>query len=63
MADSVTYEYDLNGRLKKLTFANSDTVEVAYDDMGNREEVEITIAPPLRAAADSDTSPTDSSTK
>lgn len=50
MADSVTYEYDLNGRLKKLTFANTDTVEVAYDNMGNREEVEITIAPPLRPA-------------
>lgn len=56
MADSVTYEYDLNGRLKKLTFANSDTLEVAYDDMGNREEVEITIAPPLRAV-ESETAP------
>lgn len=51
MPDSVSYEYDLNGRLKKLTFANTDTVEVTYDDMGNREEVEIVIAPPLRAEA------------
>lgn len=48
MADSVSYEYDLNGRLKKLTFANADELNVQYDDMGNREEVEITIAPPLR---------------
>lgn len=47
MADSVTYEYDLNGRLKKLTFANADELNVQYDDMGNREEVEITIAPPV----------------
>lgn len=45
-ADSVTYEYDLNGRLKKLTFDNDDTVEVETDDMGNREEVETTIANP-----------------
>ena len=48
MADSVTYEYDLNGRLKNLTFANSDELNVEYDDMGNRTETEITIAPPLR---------------
>jgi len=52
-ADSVTYVYDLNGRLRLLTFANSDTVEVTYDDMGNRESYDITIAPPfaLQAAA------------
>lgn len=57
MADSVSYEYDLNGRLKKLTFANADELNVEYDDMGNREEVEITIAPPLRSAAASLPSP------
>lgn len=47
MADSVSYEYDLNGRLKKLTFGNADELNVQYDDMGNRTETEITIAPPL----------------
>lgn len=45
-SDLVTYEYDHNGRLKKIIFANDDTVEIQFDDMGNREEVEITIATP-----------------
>jgi hypothetical protein len=53
MSDSVTYEYDLNGRLKLLTFNNDDTVEVQYDDMGNRESVETTIASPLRLTSNS----------
>jgi len=48
MADSISYEYDLNGRLKRLTFANADELNVQYDDMGNRESVETTIASPLR---------------
>lgn len=46
MSDSVTYEYDLNGRLKKLIFDNDDTVEVQMDPVGNREEVETVIATP-----------------
>lgn len=50
MADSVSYEYDLNGRLKKLTFGNADEYTVSYDDMGNREETDMTLAAPLLAA-------------
>lgn len=54
MSDSVTYEYDLNGRLKLVTFENDDTVEVTFDDMGNRESVETTIASPLRLTSSGD---------
>lgn len=46
-ADLVNYEYDLNGRLKKLSFSNDDELLVTYDNMGNREEVDMTIATPL----------------
>lgn len=44
MPDSVIYEYDEAGRLKKLVFDNDDEVEYQLDEAGNREEVETTIA-------------------
>ncbi len=44
MSDSVTYEYDEAGRLKKLVFENDDEVEYKLDEAGNREEVETTVA-------------------
>lgn len=44
MPDSVTYEYDEAGRLKKLIFENDDEVEYEFDEVGNREKVETTIA-------------------
>ncbi|MDX2105630.1 MAG: RHS repeat domain-containing protein [Candidatus Melainabacteria bacterium] len=42
MSDSVTYEYDEAGRLKKLVFADSTEVEYELDDAGNREQVTVT---------------------
>lgn len=44
MSDSATYEYDSIGRLKKVIFANDDTIEYFYDVMGNRTSVVVTIA-------------------
>jgi len=46
MSDSVIYEYDEVGRLKKLTFDDTTEVVIEYDDMGNRVEVETTIPEP-----------------
>lgn len=43
MEDSVTYQYDEAGRLKLITYEDGTTVEVLYDDDGNRLQVETTL--------------------
>ncbi|MGD9681609.1 MAG: RHS repeat domain-containing protein [Candidatus Obscuribacterales bacterium] len=44
MSDQASYQYTAQGWLKKVTFANGDTVEYFYDSMGNRTSVVVTIA-------------------
>lgn len=44
MSDQATYQYTAQGWLKKVIFANGDTVEYFYDSMGNRTSVVVTIA-------------------
>jgi len=39
MSDSASYEYDSQGRLKKITYANGTTVTYSYDATGNRTSV------------------------
>ncbi|MCA9803284.1 MAG: RHS repeat protein [Cyanobacteria bacterium HKST-UBA02] len=43
-SDQATYQYTAQGWLKKVIFANGDTVEYSYDSMGNRTSVVVTIA-------------------
>ncbi len=39
MSDSITYEYDSRGRLKKITYLNGTTIQYNYDNAGNRTSV------------------------
>lgn len=47
MSDSVTYEYDTAGRLKKLVFEDDTTVEYQLNVSGSRELVTTVIPSPI----------------
>ena len=45
-AASVTYEHDLQGRVKKATYSDGTIVDYSYDANGNRTAAIVTPAPP-----------------
>ncbi|CAN5177560.1 hypothetical protein BH10CYA1_BH10CYA1_62870 [soil metagenome] len=45
MSDSATYEYDDNGRLVSVTYANGTVIVYNYDSAGNRTSVVVTCGP------------------